>query len=184
MIYDRTIHELIKRGLLVDVDRDGTTSEVLTGKLLALKEDFLYMAQYDHEGRYDGISVSRTYDVTRVRWGGVERDAVTRLIEAGGDAPVAPRLAMASLPAVIREIDEHFGHVELHCEDVAGCRMYIGEVDAIDEDGVRLFEYGSKLSLDRHFGLYRMEHVTRTDADSIYTRNLLRVAPGSARVRK
>jgi hypothetical protein len=164
---------LISRNELVDVERLPVSDDDLTGRILRASDRFVYMMRFDDEGRYDGVSVMRTEDVTRVRWGAAEHKTLSHLIAQHGKPPQAPTIGLESFEPVIRALDEHFGCVELHPEILDDDVRYIGELGEIDSEAVVLHEYGRLGSLDRFHVLHRLTDVTRVDADTIYTRDLL-----------
>ena len=173
MLLDKTIKELIVRQALVDVHRDNLSEECLTGVILEVSYEYLYLRQFDDEGRYDGVSVVRKDDVTRVHWGGTERGAIARLVHNNGKAPARAKIAMDSLRTSVASLNAFFGHVVLFTEDLDPDFSFLGEVEEMDDEVVLLHEFGLKRSLDRRRSLVHLADVTRIDADSIYARNLI-----------
>ncbi len=173
MLLDRTIKELIVRQALVDVHREHMSDSFISGAIIEVSDHFLYLRRFDDEGRYDGLSILRKDDVTRLAWGGNEREAITRLVRRGGQLPERPKIELDSFQSVIRTLDAHFGHAVLFTEELDSDLTAAGEVEEMDEETVVLRLYGPKESLDRPHGLLHLSDVTRVEADTIHLRNLV-----------
>ncbi len=173
MLLDRTIKELIVRQAMVDVHREHLSDGYVSGAIIEMSYSYLYLRRFDDEGRYDGLSVLRKDDVTRLAWGGREREAITRLIRRSGQLPERPKIELDSFQTVIRTLDAHFGHAVLFTEELDGELAAAGEVEEMDEETVVLRLYGPKESLDRPHSLLHLSDVTRVEADTTHLRNLI-----------
>ena len=173
MLLDRTIKELIVRQALVDVHREHISDSFVSGVIIEMSDSYLYLRRFDDEGRYDGVSILRKDDVTRLAWGGGEREAITRLIRRDGKLPERPKIELDSFQSVIRDLDAHFGHAVLFTEELDSDLAAAGAIEEMDEETVVLRLFGPKESLDRPHSLLHLSDVTRVEADTIHLRNLI-----------
>lgn len=173
MLLDRTIKELIVRQAIVDVHREQLSDSYVSGAVIEVSYSFVYLRRYDDEGRYDGLSVLRKDDVTRMAWAGNEREAITRLIRREGQQPVRPKIELDSFQSVIRTLQQQIGHVVLYFEELDQDLAAAGELEEMDDETLVLRLYGPKESLDRPFGLFHLADVTRVEAASRQMRNLI-----------
>lgn len=175
MLLDRTIKELIVRQALVDVHREHLSDAYIAGAIIETSANLLYMRRFDDEGRYDGLSVLRKDDITRLSWSGNEREAITRLIRQGGQLPGRPKIALDSFQNVIAAFEAQFDHVILYTEELDSEVAAAGEVEEMDDDSLVLKLYGPKESLDRPYGLFHLADITRIDADTAQIRSLMKL---------
>lgn len=174
----RTLQSLKDDAAIVDVYRDGLADESALGLITDYNDLFVYMSLFDENGRANGVAVFWRDDVSRIRWGGNQRDAVASLIRARGARPSAPKLQLDSIESVLRSVRAAFGYVNVLTERLAHDITYIGEIEELDGESLLLFAYGTHISRDRNRLLLRIDDIIRVDADAAYERSVHFLATG------
>lgn len=157
---------------LVDIYRDCHDDGRLC-RINAVSEYGIYATCFSVNGEYDGIVICRKDHVTRIRWGGTDRESARRLIERSGSVPPAPEINLSTLKDIVESVQKQFGYVTVAMERIKPDENYIGEVVSVDEDYLVLNEYGSSDAMDRSMSVLDMDEVTRVDADGRYERAIL-----------
>lgn len=169
----RTLESLRESQEIVDLYRDYLTSESLSGVVTDFSEDFLYLSLFDPEsGDANGIAVCYRGDVTRLRWGGNEREAHAALVRASGAKPTAPKLKLETIESVLRSVRAAFGYVNVLTERMNNDITFIGEIEELDAESLLLQTYGTFSTRDRSRLLLRLDDITRVDADARYERSV------------
>jgi len=171
-LLDEQLKMAQETGVLIDIYRDYHEDSRL-GRINAVSEYCVYATCFTDDGEYDGISICRKDHVTRIRWGGTDRESQKRLIERNGPAPAAPALNLATLRDIIESVQKEFHYVTVALETLRPDNIYIGEVVSVDDDYLLLNEYGSKDALDRSMLVLDLDEVTLVEADGKYERTIL-----------
>lgn len=172
-VLDQTLEELRQRKQLADFYRERIDRQPLTGYVIDHTMAFVYVNRLSEDGEPDGISILRRDDLTRVRWGGRELESLQRLGDARSLVQVSPELELENLPGVLRSVADHFGHVGLMLEGIDPVPVYIGTLEAMDEEHVVLDTFGTLGRLDRSRMLFWLEDITRIDAGGKYEAGLV-----------
>ncbi|WP_295122446.1 hypothetical protein [uncultured Chitinophaga sp.] len=145
------------------------------GFIVDYNDEFLLLERFDSEGLYDGFSLLMRDRISRIRWGGNEITSVSKLIDPSqredGDNPVE----IAPLEDMLRMFNERFGSVTIHVQDVKDDICFIGEIHELDNETLVLYEFGTKVSLDRRYIMLSLDDITRVDANSQYIKTLERI---------
>jgi len=171
-LLDEQLRMAQETGLLVDIYRDYHQDSRL-GRVHAVTEFCVYMTCFTDDGEYNGISICRKDHITRIRWGGIDRESLKRLIERNGSVPAAPEINLATLKDIIESVQKEFHYVTVALETLTPDEIYIGEVVSVDHDYLMLNEYGPSDALDRSMLVLDMDEVTLVDADGKYERSIL-----------
>lgn len=172
----KTFAMLRQEGCLLDLYRDHLQNESLTGIITDFTDDFIYLSLFDDSGAANGISVVWRRDVTRIRWGGNERDSIATLVKACGAQPVAPKLQLDSLETVLRSVRAAFGYVNVMTERMDNSITFIGEIQELDAETLVLQTYGTFSSRGRSHLMLDIDEITRVDADARYERSVYYLA--------
>jgi hypothetical protein len=168
----RTLTMLKQEARLVDLYRDRLQNESLTGIVTDFTDHFVYLSLFDDGGGANGISVVWRSDVTRIRWGGNERDSIATLVKASGAQPVAPKLQLDTVETMLRSVRAAFGYVNVMTERMDSGITFIGEIEELDAETLVLQTYGTFLSRDRSHLMLDIDEITRVDADARYERSV------------
>ena len=174
----RTLQGLKDDAAVVDVHRDGMSEESALGQVTDFNDSFVYMSLFDENGLANGVAVFWRHDISRIRWGGNQREAVAALVRERGTRPSMPNLQLDSIESVLRSIRAAFGYVNVLIEHLATDVTFIGEIEEIDTESLLLLSYGTQASRDRSRLLLRLDDITRVDADSAYERSIHYLATG------
>ena len=69
--------------------------------------------------------------------------------------------------------EDRFGHVSLHVERPGQQMCFIGQVIELDDDFIRMNQYGTLKRMDRSELLIRVDEITRVEAGGKYERKLI-----------
>jgi hypothetical protein len=171
-ILDHYISLAKEKGYLVDIYRDHFDEETLFGNINAFSQDYLYMTIYNDEGEYNGVSIIRKNDVTRIRWGGLVRDSIARLVKRTSSTPaILP--TEGSLKSILLSLQTRFESVAIYTEEIVPKACFIGQIVEFDDEHLVIHEYGTKDNLERSHILLGVSEITRIDVDDKYQRNLV-----------
>jgi hypothetical protein len=161
---------------LVLVYRDylcGTES--LNGYITNTNNEYLEIFKMNTEGIYDGYSIVRKSDITRIRWNNEEY----KLIEMKNDQLRVVKSKMIGIPEnideIVNEINRLYGYVDLQFEEYSNQLCIIGNVERIGDAFIDINEYCPLSSKGRSNIRIQKKDITRIDYDGIYERGLLRV---------
>ncbi len=173
MLLERQLKELIVRQALVEVNREELTEDCMTGVIIEESMNFLYLRKFTDEGQYDGVAVMRKDDLSRIQWGGRERDAIARLISRNPPPPKRPKLKLDTFRSIIPQLSAHFGCVTVYTEELDPEICHTGELLDMDSECLLLHQYGNLQSLDRSHVMLNFADITLVESDSSYERTLL-----------
>jgi hypothetical protein len=172
-LLDEQLKVAQEKGLLVNIYRDHYDDSPRFCRVNAVSEYCIYATCFNDDGEYDGVTICRKDHVTRIRWGGTDRESQRRLIERSGSIPAAPEVNLATLKDIIESVQKQFGYVTVAAEAINRDTVYIGEVVSVDADHLILNEYGSKDAMDRSMLVLDMDEITLVDADGKYEKTIL-----------
>ncbi|WP_157499183.1 hypothetical protein [Lysobacter sp. Root604] len=175
-VMQKTLQILKQRQALVDLYRDHLSSESLSGVVTDYSEDFVYLSLFTEAGQANGIAVCFRSDITRIRWEGNERQALSQMIEATGAKPTAPALSLDSLQSVLDSVSATFGYVNVLTERMDDSVTFIGEIAELDAESLLLETFGTYSSRDRSRLWLSLAEITRIDADAAYERSVVYLA--------
>jgi hypothetical protein len=160
---------------LVDVYRDSI-GDPLFGWVAKYSDQFLHLTKYNDFGEYDGGSIIFVEDISRIRWDGIERKSIEKLVELKSEpGAMIPDLDLHDIKSVLTAVQEDLGYVSLYAEHKGPDSYFIGQIQDIYNDFVYLKEFGSKNSLDRSSLLLKLDDISRVDFDGKYEKDLLRL---------
>ncbi|MCK7557051.1 hypothetical protein MKQ70_19385 [Chitinophaga sedimenti] len=141
------------------------------GYVVDFNEEFLLIERFDGTGMYDGYSLLLRDRVSRVRWGGNEIASITKLIDTT-QREESDELAVGSMEEMLRYFNDRYGSISVHVQDVNDDVFFVGEIHELDNETLVLYEFGTKLSLDRKYIMISLDDITRVDANTQYSRTL------------
>lgn len=169
------IEECIENQRFVDIYRGRLCEdETLFGKIINVSNELVAMVTFNADF-YDGISVIRIEDITRLRWGGNDRISQETVIKRNSLNLQIPPIDITSFQIAIDDLNETFDYVTIHTEEIDDDICFIGKVKQSDYDYVQLHEFGTMDNLDRSFLTLPWRDITRIEADSKYERDLMYV---------
>ena len=169
------IKECIESQRFVDIYRGRLCEdEAIFGKIIDVSDELVAMITFDADF-YDGISIIRLDDITRLRWGGNSRISQETVINRNALNLQIPSIDITSFQTAIDDLNKAFGCVTINTEEIDDDICFIGEVNQSDDDYVQLHEFGTMGKLDRSYLTVPWRDITRIDADSKYERDLMYV---------
>ena len=171
----KQIKECIENQRFVDIYRGRLCEDdAIFGKIIDVSDDFVSMVTFDADF-YDGISVIRIEDITRLRWGGNNRISQETVIQKKTLNLQIPQIDITSFCKALDGLNKAFDCVTIHTEEIDDDICFIGEVNQLDDDHVQLHEFGTMDNLDRSYLTLPWRDITRIEADSKYERDLMYV---------
>lgn len=147
-------------------------SEEYYGYVVDYNLDFLVFVQFNEDGIYDGVCILFRENISRVRWGGNEIDSMAKLAGEFKPEYYDRTVDISSVDSIINSVNELYGHLTVHIQDIDSSVCYIGQVEEVDGESLLLHEYGTRMSLDRKKMLLHIADITLIEADGIYERSL------------
>ena len=182
--FDLYIVNLKKNNDFVDVYRDGIAGGPLFGHVLWVNEVFLAIKCFDDNGIYDGFSIIRKSDISRLRVGGNELKSIKNLILAKHNPSL---IHIPENDVFLLEKSKNFEEVfnglkkynffTIYIEQIDQDISFIGEIKQSDQKIIILNAYGTKKGLDHSELLLRLEDITRVDIDTTYMNDIYYVNP-------
>lgn len=172
-LLQKYLNEARESGRFVDVYRDNHDDSARFCRIDKVTEYCVLATRINDHGEYDGISVFCVDHITRLRWGGTDREAQSKLAARTGPLPAAPNIDLTTLPDIVQSVHHHFGYVNVAIEEIDRGICFIGEVMAVDDDHLVLHEYGPMEALDRSMLVLNTKEITKVEADGKYERDIL-----------
>jgi hypothetical protein len=166
----KLIDTLIADSIFVEI-YDDNAEESFFGYIIQHTDNFLQLEAYDDEGRLEGIFITEFEEVSRIRWEGNERQLIESLISSRAEQP-KPRLE--GMRSILEDVNQHYGHICITLGGYGTDKLYIGEIEELNEDFLVLHEYGSRQQKCRNRMLVRIEDISRVQAGGIYESNLIK----------
>ncbi|MEZ4306429.1 MAG: hypothetical protein R3F14_00050 [Polyangiaceae bacterium] len=123
------------------------------------------MARLDESYRPDGLCAARIGDVTRLRSGGPELDALEPIMPLGSRLEPLPEVAFLEISAAATILQKQFGYVTLYAEAGSLDVCFIGEVLELDDDFIHLKQLGPLKAKGRSDVVIRLDEITRVDVE-------------------
>jgi hypothetical protein len=101
-LLDEQLKVAQEKGLLVNIYRDHHDDSPRLCRINAVSEYCIYATCFNDDGEYDGVTICRKDHVTRIRWGGTDRESQRRLVERSRSIPAAPEVNLATLKDIMR----------------------------------------------------------------------------------
>lgn len=158
---------------IVEIGRRHFSDTPVIGQIRALSDTLAQITEYDSLGRYAGIAVLYTDDITDLLWDTRNTRAVLRLARLRTPFEV-PELRLGSLRLLIEDIQQRFG-TGAFLNEMAGPTLMCGEILAVDNEWVHIHEYAPRSEDGRLYSLTRLDLVTRICADTPAIRDILRI---------
>jgi hypothetical protein len=171
-VYSKTIAKLQLEQSLVDLYRDHLDDESITGVITKNTHEYAYMSLFRDDGLENGISIVRSSDITRIRWGGNVRDSIQCLINQKKSKALKPEINLKSIRAIIESVHELYGYVNILTEEMDSGITFIGEVKDIDDDHLVLYGYGTMTTRDTNHIIIALNEITRVDAEAQYEKDI------------
>lgn len=172
----KILEKVRSENIFVDIFRDSMEDAPLFGLVKSYSHEFVKLLKIDSGGEYDGYAVIFIDDITRIRWGGIERSSLEKLAQLKNETLTREaEIDLSSLSSVLNGIQERFGYVSLYAEERIRNAAYIGQLEEVQEETIVLREFGTISALDRSFLAVRQRDISRVDFDSRYERDLLRL---------
>ncbi len=175
-IFYKQLDTLKSSGELVQFYRNvQDPSHELAGVLLDFNEDWVLIDCISiNDGSDDGVSIVQTQEITQTRWGSQTLKNLKFLMDERADSKKDCLVDITSIETILNSVQESFGYVNIHFDDISADKCYIGtvvEIDAVSEgdSGCILFdEYPTLYSTEVCRSLFKLSKITRVDAGAPY----------------
>lgn len=159
---------------LVDIYTDRY-EESHYGYILDYNEDFLVLESIDDDNNPDGVTVFHRENITRIRWGGNELQSTQKLIDQSKRLKDIKKIDLTSIKSILNSVQRIFGYVNVFIEDIDSSVCFIGEIEDMDDDALVIYEYGTKISLDRKRILLKIADITKVESGGIYEESIKKI---------
>ncbi|MCW7754485.1 hypothetical protein OOT00_10860 [Desulfobotulus sp. H1] len=149
---------------LVEIGRRHLSETPIVGQIRALSDSLVQVTEYDGTGRYNGISVFYTDDITDLLWETRDTRSVLKLARLRTPFEV-PELRLGSLKLLIEDLQQRFGTVAM-LNEMAGLTAMCGDILNVDNEWVHILEYAPRSDDGRFQSLTRLDLITRLCADT------------------
>jgi hypothetical protein len=170
-VKERYLNRIKDEKILIDLYTDSY-SESYYGFIIDFNEEYLVLKKFTTESLFDGISVLRRDDISRINWGGNDIESTFKLIYKKDYESEIQHVNLESIETIIKSVYEIFNHITLYIQDIDGTICLIGQVEEMDDETLILDSFGTRSTLDRKHLMISMSDITRVDAGGIYEKNL------------
>ncbi|WP_350335080.1 hypothetical protein [Coralliovum pocilloporae] len=158
---------------VVELQRDTLGAGVITGKITFVNDTIIQIERLTDGGHYDGVTVIRTDDITRLRRGTSELKFIGSLSENNHQHRVVSLSEAQTLWSCVQSMQTLFSYVCLGIEDLDPDILIIGQLDGHDSNYVKLAEFGRFNSGETNELILAKDEITMVEADTPYCRGLL-----------
>lgn len=167
-LLDGVLREQQSKSSLIDLYRDNIDAETIRGRVIGFSDRLVQMEKISDEGEYDGISFLKRKDITRIRHQGRELDYLENLSANLVSSRSDWTPALKEIWELALEVQDRFGHLVIHQEEIDPDICFIGRVVSFDSDHVLLEEFGTLSTQDKRRLLLCREEISRIDCDGKY----------------
>ncbi|APR81386.1 Hypothetical protein A7982_06733 [Minicystis rosea] len=159
---------------MVELYRDDLSPRApLVGRILAQSKWVFVMEKVDPLYQTDGFVAARISDISRIKSGGRELDMAATVARFRDEPLTIPDVALLEISSALSFFNKTFGHASVYVERLDPGVCFIGQEVELDDDFVRLRQYGTMKSMDRSELLLRYADITRVDAGGSYESQLV-----------
>jgi len=173
-IETKSLKKLITDKTFVDVYADRY-DESSYGFIIDFNDDFLVLDSFDDDSVADGAVVFFRENITRIRWGGNQISSAFKLIDSQKDVTRKLDVDISSIQNVLKSIQASYGYINISIQDIDSGVCFIGEITEIDDETIIIYEFGSKISLDRKNIMISVDDITKVEAGGYYEEGLLKL---------
>ena len=148
------------------------------GFIMDFNEDFLLLEKFNSDCFYDGVTIFIRENITRIRWGGNEITSASKFIDSSQRQQSKISVDLTSIQTILQTVQDSYEHVTVHIQDIDKGVCFIGQIHEMDSEYLVIYEYGTKISLDRKYILIALDNITRVDAGGHYEKNLEKLFVG------
>ncbi|MBC8110041.1 MAG: hypothetical protein H7Y04_03180 [Verrucomicrobia bacterium] len=145
------------------------------GFIIDFNDEFLFLETFDTNSNPDGLVIFFQKNISRIRWEGNEISSAAHLIDHSKRIQSIATIDLSSVENILRDLSAMYGYVTVHIQDLDQGVCFIGEIHEMDEDTIILYEFGSKISLDRKFIMISLDDITRIEVGGMYENGLKRL---------
>ena len=176
-IINDEIDMLINKGILVEIYRDNLNTDTIVSVIQSSTKLLTCLSTYnDDYMQYDGVSIIRNIDITRLCWDSSRLRSMEKLIDSDHvDGKINPTIDFACMRSIVESIQKNYGYVTLYIEDIDPDVCFIGEILKIDDTHIMMDTYGTMATRDRSKLVLSLDEISRVSAGGIYENNLMRL---------
>lgn len=174
MLLDNYLKKCYDENAYIDFYREELAGiEVIFGNISYLGKEIIAVNEYNDNGIFDGISVFYKSDITRVRKGGNEQEAIYKLAEQKNQI-IKPEFVASEKQDLIDFVSTNWRNYTftVFTERLDSDILFIGNYLKSDQNHLLIKALTSFKSFDQYEILIRKSDITRININTIYSRDI------------
>lgn len=164
-----------EKNYCIDIYREEFCNDTILGIPCFIGDEIIGLAQFTDAGRFDGYCFINQSDISRVRHGGNEQNAIFSLMEQKGQLQFAQKAKENDFHFQnMREVVEQFKTevITIFIEKVDPDICFLGTIQEYDSEYILLKALGTFESLDITELILRWGDITRIEVESLYLKDI------------
>lgn len=170
-VLQRELSSFTRSGHVVDIYREHLVRESLFGRLIQWSDVVIVFEKLDELYEYDGISIIRTGDLTRMRAYDRELMSIQKLLSHEKPEPLHD-VAGVAITTAVTKLSQKFNCLAFYTERIASDMVFVGVPESLDDDFLAIRAWGTARNGDEYRLILKITEITRVDANSKYLRTL------------
>lgn len=171
-IFEKILQQLKDTQELAIFMREHIPDGTEWGFLRDYNECCLFIDRVSSDGLYDGIMIFQRPQLTRIRWGTTHLAAVAELFKKKNKNLNKPDISIESMHSSLKDVQSAYRYVCLSADDLDDDALLLGEIEALDEQHVLLYEFCNKTAKDRSHMVCPLDEITSIQAGGIYEEDI------------
>lgn len=170
-LLNKYLENCMVRNCCVDIFREEICDETILGIPCFIGENIIGLAKFSDSGLFDGYCFIEKNDISRVRHGGNEQDAILALIERKKQLSFVKKdFHFQSMRDVIEQFKTEI--ITIFIEKIDSNICFLGTVQEYDSENILLHALGTFSSMDSSELILRWEDITRIEVESLYLQDI------------
>ena len=171
-LLNKYLENCMVRNCCVDIFREEICDETILGIPYFIGENIIGLAKFSDSGLFDGYCFIEKNDISRVRHGGNEQDAILALIERKKQYSFVKKndFHFQSMRDVIEQFKTEI--ITIFIEKIDSNICFLGTVQEYDSENILLHALGTFSSMDSSELILRWEDITRIEVESLYLQDI------------
>ncbi len=171
-VFEKTLDDLKNGQQLAIFMREFHDLETFTGILVDYNEYVIYLSLVSDDGLHDGIVVFHREQLSRIRWGNKRLESIYSLYLKKNPNLVVPEISIETHKTTLSDIEKHYGYICVSAEDLDDVTLFLGEIEAMDDDYVVIYEFANKDHTDRSRLLFPLSEITSIQGGGQYEEDI------------
>jgi hypothetical protein len=147
------------------------------GFIRDFNEDWLLLdVVNDQSGKYDGIRILQTNQITQVRWQSQGLKTLKLMVQENYKPLNKGKIDISNISSILNDVQKLYLYINIHLDEIHSGACFIGQIVEMDDQCLVMDEFPTHSSTEISRSLFRITEITRIDAGAPYEENINLIA--------